>query len=215
MEFPDLSDQEDGHSLILGMARESGAALVILDNLSTLATVEDENSAAAIRAPVALVQKLRQVGCAVLVVHHSDKGGKNYRGSSNFATTFSHIIGLTPSDGVTAGAMDVTMEWTKNRNGPSFAQAPMRVRLLSGEGEPRWDVGESESFQAARLARAIRSRQFESLIDAGKSIGLQKSRAYVVKDTMLATGLMTEQDLRACFKDAKDNQADVETVRDF
>lgn len=146
---------------------------------------------------------------------HSDKGGKNYPRSSNFAATFSHIIGLTPSDGATAGAMDVTMEWTKNRNGPGFAQAPMRVRLLSGDGEPSWEVGESESFQAARLARAIRSRQFENLIDAGKSIGLQKSRAYLVKDTMLATDLMTEQDLRACFRHAKDNQADVEAVRDF
>ena len=49
--FPDLGTPE-GQAVLLEHAKQTGAALVILDNLSTLATVEDENSAAAIKPEI-------------------------------------------------------------------------------------------------------------------------------------------------------------------
>lgn len=215
VEFPDLGDTDAGHRIVLEAAKTTGATLVILDNLSTLATIEDENSASAIRGPMALVQKLRQMGCTPLVVHHSDKGGRNYRGSSNIGTTFSHIVGLTPSEGAEPGCMDVTMQWSKNRNGPAFAQAPMRVRLVSDDSAPRWEVGESESHQAAQLARAIKSGRFTNLVEAGEALGLKKSRAYELRTAMINEGLMDRRAIDQCFAEARELVAEVDAAQDF
>ncbi|MFC3147972.1 AAA family ATPase [Piscinibacterium candidicorallinum] len=202
VQFPDLSTPE-GHALILAQAKACGAALVILDNLSTLATVEDENSAAAIKPVMDLVQKLRQQGCTPFVVHHASKGGENYRGTSNIATTFAWIVGLKPTPGAPAGLMDVAMVWQKTRGGANEATVEKRVRLRADASRAAWDHGPSEHSQAAALAQAIRSRKWINVEEAGKAIGLQKTRAYELKREILAAELMREVEMDRAFKEAK------------
>jgi RecA-family ATPase len=90
-DFPDLATPE-GQERVRRDAEEWGAAMVILDNFSTLAEVEDENSASAMTPVVNFLQKMKQAGIATMLVHHSDKGGNNYRGSSKIEATFEAII---------------------------------------------------------------------------------------------------------------------------
>lgn len=79
--FPDFGDPEHTDR-ILSHIRTVRPDLVVLDNLSTLATVDDDNAADAWDDFLKLLQQIRGVGAAVLVVHHANKGGTEYRGSS-------------------------------------------------------------------------------------------------------------------------------------
>lgn len=199
--FPDLGTDE-GHAEVLAFAQEVGASLVVLDNLSTLATVEDENSASAIRKPTELVQKLRQAGCATLLVHHSDKSGANYRGSSNLATTFAWVIGLHRPDSAEPG-MDVRMEFHKTRGSPDGSLIPKRLRLATDDdGSAAWEVGEPEGLQAVRLAKAIRSRLYRNVQEAGEAIGLKRSQAFAIARKLEADAGMTKAERDRCFAEA-------------
>ena len=93
-EFPDIAG-EPGQNEIYSRAVEGKFDLVILDNFSVLAQVSDENDASAMAPVLAFLMRLKQANKAAILVHHSGKGGNDYRGSSKLATTFEVIAGLT------------------------------------------------------------------------------------------------------------------------
>ncbi|NKF51335.1 AAA family ATPase [Shewanella sp. WXL01] len=81
-----LSKQED-RELIYAEVRENDHQLVIIDNCRTLFAMADENSAESWTPVNELALHLRQLGCAVIVIHHTNKSGE-YSGSSNAITVF-------------------------------------------------------------------------------------------------------------------------------
>jgi RecA-family ATPase len=90
-------DQKDGSlfpliSTAAGMQfyedRARHVDLMIFDNFSTLGEVEDENSAAEFNAVTEFLLRLKARGVATMLVHHANKGGDNFRGSSKLAATF-------------------------------------------------------------------------------------------------------------------------------
>jgi RecA-family ATPase len=87
VEFYDLA-KEPTRDALLEYAVKNRFALVVLDNLSTLATIEDENAASAFNDTVRFLLSLKQAGIACVLVHHSGKNASSYRGSSKIATTF-------------------------------------------------------------------------------------------------------------------------------
>jgi RecA-family ATPase len=96
--FPDIN-LPAGQSRVLEAAREHHVGLVLLDNFSVLATVADENDAAAMSPTLNFLMDLKAEKYAAILVHHSGKGtagSETYRGSSRLATTFDVIIGLIP-----------------------------------------------------------------------------------------------------------------------
>ena len=115
--FTDLTNEASRETLI-EQAKKGRVDLVILDNLSTLATIEDENAASAFNAPISFLLRLKQEGLACLLVHHSSKGGESYRGSSKIATTFEAIIKLEKSTRPTDNNNSTTsfkLSWEKLR----------------------------------------------------------------------------------------------------
>src|SRR5690606_24035934 len=66
--FPDFGN-EDQQDAIIDLIRRYDPAVVILDNLSTLATLDDENGAAETQRVVRLLARLKQARIAVIVVH--------------------------------------------------------------------------------------------------------------------------------------------------
>lgn len=80
----DIGDTTD-LALIEGMIVEYGAHLVFIDAFIDVLRGRDENSASEIQP---LLQNLRKIAsdnnCAIVVIHHSNKGGE-YRGSSSIA----------------------------------------------------------------------------------------------------------------------------------
>ena len=64
----------------------------------TLAS-EDENSAAEFNAVTEFLLRLKARGVATMLVHHANKGGDNFRGSSKLAATFETIVKLEKPEG--------------------------------------------------------------------------------------------------------------------
>jgi RecA-family ATPase len=113
--FFDIGD-EDTHDAIMSYIQKEGVGLLILDNLTTLAEkMGNENTVADLRSVLTFLMNLKRTDAAVILVHHANKGGGNYRGSTGIATTFEVIIGLTrPDDGVVDRA-DFRLQFDKHR----------------------------------------------------------------------------------------------------
>lgn len=110
--FPNLAKPEDQDCLI-NFCVEQEIELLVLDNLTTLADVADENAASAMKPLTHLLQKLKAAGIATVLIHHSNKGDNSYRGSTVLATTFNAIIKLK-RDSVERGLFSLIFEKARN-----------------------------------------------------------------------------------------------------
>ena len=118
---------------MLAEALRVGAELVILDNYSTLAEVDDENDAAAMTPTLAFLLRVKQARIGCILVHHSGKTGATYRGSSKLATTFEVIVGLKAlDDTVVGGGAAFCLIWTKYRREPCQAVRDRRCGWVLG-----------------------------------------------------------------------------------
>jgi RecA-family ATPase len=93
-QFPDISKPRNADDLVR-YCTTNRVDLVILDNLTTLASLDDENTTSAFKPIIEnLLMRLKQARVACVLVHHSNKNDSSYRGSSSIATTFNAIIHL-------------------------------------------------------------------------------------------------------------------------
>ena len=130
--WPDLANPED-HDVILKRIKKEKPKLVIFDNLSTLANVEDENSASAWRPCLELLKKIKRLGCTSIIIHHSRKGNvltsNAYRGSQILSVLLDSIILLEePEGGPSIGGATFRVNFQKVRgkrlNSPGFTRHP-------------------------------------------------------------------------------------------
>lgn len=176
--FPDLATPE-GQRTVYRRARGKGADLLILDNFSTLFTCEDENAAAAFNEVVKFLMRLKQAGIACILVHHTNKSGDNYRGSSKLATTFEVIQGLKSVDPAAApeGGIAFDVTWDKFR-GKRFHEVtmPQTVRFGTGSdgGESTWSAEQSPKAKLAELVEAVQSMAFETQDALAAHFGVTK-----------------------------------------
>jgi hypothetical protein len=221
--FPTITDPE-GQDYIARVATEHGAELVILDNLSTLARVEDENSASAIDPVIDLLMKLKRHGLAVMVVHHARKnsGGDNsYRGSQKIGVTFQTIIRLAHPDGVPSYegvAFDLTFE--KMRELRTAQTEDLRAKLpapavtLSAPGEePPARVWVTEVRGDARLrtlAALVRSLRYTSQEALAAELKVSPATLSGLRRDVTARGLMKDDEWRRCIRTARDIGTDAE-----
>lgn len=187
--FPDIAEAE-GRRALLAEVDRSGAELVVLDNLSTLATIEDENAAGSFNDVVKLLMDLRTRGVAVVLVHHSRKASKGegaYRGSQKLSVTFNAILRLEHPNGVpsTAGAAFV-LHWEKLRSQRDDAtRAPMLARLT--EGGWTWEV--SEDARLREVVAEMKSLRHASDRAMAAALGVPWSTFGRLKAKAVAEGL--------------------------
>jgi len=171
--FPDFGDEKQ-QDAILTLIRSYDPAVVILDNLSTLATLDDENGAAETQRVVRLLARLKQARIGVIVVHHSGKNGKTFRGSSMLATTFEAIIGLTRDAGADAldpsGSARFNIEWTKFRGRRDASIGDRSVLLKETEGGLQWTSETPQDETLNALAVLVRSGRFSTREAAGRAL---------------------------------------------
>jgi hypothetical protein len=171
--FPDFG-AEDQQGAIIQMIRHYDPAVVILDNLSTLATLDDENGAAETQRVVRLLARLKQAKIGVIVVHHSGKNGKTFRGSSMLATTFEAIIGLTRDAGADAldpsGSARFNIEWTKFRGRRDASIGDRSVLLKETQGGLEWTAETPQDETLNALAVLVRSGRFATREAVGKAL---------------------------------------------
>lgn len=162
VKFPDLADAE-GRAEVLKKAAAHKAELVILDNFSTLTTVDDENAASSFNPVIELMQEMKQAGMACMLVHHSRKGASgegSYRGTSKMAVVFNSVLALGHPGGVPSSDFTAfDMRWEKFRGRRDDTMRTLKVTLdLDGGTGWGWEV--SESDQLSRMLDALRTAEY-------------------------------------------------------
>lgn len=87
-----LSEKSDRKELSKLLTKEK-AQVLIIDNIRTSTQIV-ENSADEITPLNSYIKGLRDQGISVLVIHHANKDGQSYAGSSNIVTVFDTVFGL-------------------------------------------------------------------------------------------------------------------------
>ncbi len=154
--FPNLSKEQDAEDLIQ-FCLDQGVELLVLDNLTTLTQLEDENSASAFNTIIhGLLMRLKAIGIACVLVHHSNKGDGGYRGSSALATTFNAIIHLK-KERLTRGAFTLNFQKARNNH---IDDKTVRMELREqADGSLRLICDETAS-KLELIAHLVRSREF-------------------------------------------------------
>jgi KaiC/GvpD/RAD55 family RecA-like ATPase len=214
VDFPDLNDREQrakgdgvcGQDAIVSAADRHGAAIVFLDNYSTLADVPDENDAAAMGPTLGFLMRLKSAQIACVLVHHSGKTGDTYRGSSRLATTFEVIMGLKRlSDTIGAEGAAFTLHWTKYRGAPHPEVRSKDIRLHQSPTGAVWCVDAAASDRGREMAEAIRSCRFVSQDDVAAHFGIAKSEVSKRKISAIKAGYITQSEVDDCFSEARRN----------
>lgn len=205
--FPDLAT-DDGGDQLLALVEQQGAQVVVLDNLSTLASVADENAASSFTKPNLLVQRLKQQNVATLVIHHAGKGSSqpgrsaSYRGSSNLATTFDAIVGLTPLHGSRSGeGVAVELVFEKYRHAPTGATGKLDIRLEpDSAGVLQWKHEQSRSEALSHMVALIRSGDVGSWEELAAGVGAARSTVILRVQDAERRGLLQKGEAKLAFR---------------
>jgi putative DNA primase/helicase len=212
--FPDVVDPE-WRVRIIEHCQKEGFGLVVFDNLTTLSpSLEDENSATAWAPLNDLVVGLKKAGVATLVVHHSNRSGTGYRGSSAILTTMETVVGLEAlahehPERTKGAGFKVTV--TKDRaNGTPKAHDKT---LLLREGSWRVHVDVFDNVQ--RVYEAVKSLRFATQQEIADALGLGgQGTVSKVFDAIVAKKLVKSRDeLREYLRQAKDLRMELEEAK--
>jgi hypothetical protein len=235
VDFPDIATPE-GLDAVFKMAKHHGAELVIFDNLATLATVKDENNASELTPILKGLLRFKAAGMATLVVHHANKGGNDFRGSSNLATTFEVIIGLTRKNDVlaeTTGGARFALDFTKFRDERSECVKSQDVELGRTNGDPEWLFHASEGELRQAIAHIIKAGKVSSPQELGQHLPKRlwpssnrltgkppaKSWCYDRFNEAVAAGAIDRNQASNAMRAARDNPPEFDddpaTERDF
>lgn len=213
-DFLDLAEQKGRDELMKVLDEEGPIDLLILDNLSTLATIADENAAASFDPILKLLMELKRRGVATILVHHAGKSRtrNDFRGSSKLATTFEVIMGLKPLDEnakVTAWGTGFTLQWDKFRAKPDERVGQMDVRLDTEDPEtPRWKAAEAQDAELLKLVAAVESCEYTTDDDIRVKLFPRlknKSQMSNLKGKAIKGGLITDKHWKMCMSEAKRN----------
>ncbi len=198
VQFPDIASRA-GQDAVLAAAVAAGAELVILDNLSTLADLADENDAGAVAPVLHFLLRLKQAGIACILVHHSNKGGEAFRGSSKLGTTFEVIIGLVKLDGrQTTEGTGFELRWEKLRNKPDPATRPMAATLEDIEGQPQWRSAGAPGMEMDMLMEAVQSGLYATGRAIAAALGWDAAKVSRMRNQAVSKGRITDAAWKSC-----------------
>lgn len=225
-DFVDLADADSRRNLLARIQRER-IDLVILDNLSTLAAFEDENAASSFNGPVDFLQRLKSIGTACILVHHTNKGGEEFRGSSRIATTFETLALLKAAaappfiedgqedDGESdSSASAFTLEWRKYRGRRDTSIQDKAIFILSVDTQgkaARWHVMDTESGMMLAMLEMVRSKQCPTQRELAEALGTSPATLSRMKQKAIKEGRITKKEWDALLKAAGQSNASQET----
>jgi hypothetical protein len=205
--FIDLSDVSS-HTLIGRYAVEHGVKLIILDNFSTLTeTMKEENDAVSFKQLNTFISKLKRKGISVLLVHHANKEGFAFRGSSALAVTFDSIIGMHKVQTQPTEGVSFRLAFEKLRASPSQATFSREV-TMTGFGYHTGDHLETDSNLRA-VVSFVEDHKGEAIsinrASAKDCVGL--NRETITKKLIIAlnNGLLSPQQVVRTFSHLPDS----------
>ena len=123
--------------------------IVILDNLSNLVELSDENSAGQMQKFNMMVTKARKKGCSMVIVHHTGKslnmgpdGVPTWRGSYDMATRLDKTICLLPCQSSLDGYVTFQVVEGKSRRGQRI-----NLSIQFNPFEKKWELFDESSTE--------------------------------------------------------------------
>jgi hypothetical protein len=197
--FPDLEDPVAQLRYLNGIPDD--VQLVVLDSLSTLASMEESNDYKSWGTIQRFLLGLRRRGISVIVIHHANKGGTEQSGTARRIHIMDTVLSLrahTAADGATPGYKDVEVHVTKGRNLPPDMAEPFIATLSSP-----LHLGQTLAWSSGELG-ARKIEQIEEMLKAGMPVSaviqeLQcaSSFAYRVRKRLEEAGQLTQVRARA------------------
>lgn len=183
-----LADLNQGPLLDLADPRSQGRLveawgdpeLVVLDNLASLAglTTGDPDRWSELQR---FLITLRQLGLAVLMVHHANKKGLQ-RGSSRREDMLDLVMAMRRPEGwrpIDGTRFEIHFEKARSLHGAAIQ--PIATRLEERDGRLHWHWAAADDDP--RLARVVTLiEQGVSVTRIGEQLGISRSRAYVLRD---------------------------------
>lgn len=206
-EFLDLGERA-WQNRLLARAKDFRADLVILDNFSTLAEVDDENSASAMSPVLGFLLRMKAAGVATLLVHHSGKSGESYRGSSKLEATFEVVAGLKrPGDAAIrhGTAFDLSFGKFRGKRGEAHAETTAWLEEDVSTEALRWCCKKSDAEVLNQVVAAMQSERFATDKAAAAHLGMKTSTFQRRKDKAIALKLITQDEWAAYQKAARED----------
>ena len=166
--LPDLANP-DAQRFYDGVIAD--AALIVVDNLSTLCRALRENEADSWGPVQEWALRQRAAGKSVLLVHHAGKGGAQ-RGTSRKEDVLDTVIKLQrPVNYVPAQGARFEVHFTKSRG--FFGEDAKAFEAWLQDG--RWTIGEISNDDSIEALRAMQEKGL-SLRDIGARVGVSKDK---------------------------------------
>jgi KaiC/GvpD/RAD55 family RecA-like ATPase len=211
-EFLDLAT-DHGREELLGIVEAWKPKLLVLDNLSTLANVGDENAAQSWDPVLATLQAVQQSGCTVLLVHHARKnanGAGSYRGSQKLSVLLDIIIALrdNPEAGVMSGSA-FNLRFEKSRGLSTSTGYELEAKFeAQSDGTSAWTFEGSSRGQIGGMIRRVKEGEFKTQVEIAQAYGVDKGTITRWRNKAIEDGLITRADFTAYLRDAHRNPSD-------
>tara|TARA_R110001583_G_C5664731_1_gene409944 strand:+ start:4114 stop:5130 length:1017 start_codon:yes stop_codon:yes gene_type:complete len=208
---PDLKEETaEAKEWLSDAVKGFKADLVVIDNLSTFADVDDENSAGGFSFVVEIGQYLKSLGCAALFVHHDRKGqssSESFRGSGKLEAPLDTRWGMRRSGGGGDG-LGFTIEPHKIRHRKGDDVRPLTVRLETKGEKVAWSMADAPSEgitgNLQRYVEEVRSCMHATGGDVAEALGVYGGTVSKRKKEAVKQGLITEEEIKDCFRKAKE-----------
>lgn len=201
-DFPDLNNPE-WQTHVIQFAKDQQVEVIVMDNFSTLAEIEDENSAAAFNGITAFLLRMKQAGIAGVLVHHSNKADSGYRGSQKLSVTFDLVVALRRPEAAEGNgcAFDVIIEKARSR----VDTTPVQLIL----GDFGWTEGESE-VAIAKALKLLKTGKYPTQTALADAMGVKKGTMSKMLTRARQAGMVTEGEIKGYLMRARET-----TVPDY
>ena len=207
--FPDNADPE-GRERVLEITRERPPALVILDNYSTLAMVDDENDASSFNPGMELLRELKKLGCATILVHHSRKDGGSFRGTSKMAAIFDHMTSLHPAEERELhNGVGFKLKWEKYRGVWDERLGELTAHLRPGFG---WTFEVNQKGRLEAFRTAVMSGKHPTAEALGTTLRCSKGQVSKLARKAVEAGVMTREEYLNGLQRGKARRADLDAM---
>lgn len=193
-----ISDPDWREAIFLYMVEHTTNKVLILDNLSALAPGLNENSKDSWDPVNQWLLALRSLGVAVIIVHHSNKGG-NYRGHSGRIDSLDYVVGLErvgAADELCFRARYEKFRSTKFGTGESFVMKgmphPDNEDWLIWEQNTHVKTDEPEDSQICEEIKAHAMLKNKSQIKIGEQFNVSQSQVSKLYQKAKSENLVTD-----------------------
>jgi len=190
---PDLTDKEWRNVVTSYLERNPHLKVLVLDNLSSLAQTEDDNSTTDWSPINQWLLKLRGMDVSVVMVHHANKMGTD-RGTSKRTDNLDTVIKLTkPADSKADDGAYFNVSFDKGRSLKAGEAEAFTLRIRPHETHPTWSIWTTKNESVGNKRHLITALLLDGRTKATRIAEImQVTRQYVtnVKKGIIAESLM-------------------------